>query len=149
MNVLKIWCILLGLLCHKKWGKAQSDFVAYHKDSMHCKQTGFNKKPLEVCFKGINQLLDKECENELKGFNGQLECKLYISLRQEKILMTRIKVHDKQALTLKQRITIKKALKKVDFTLYGKDNNQRIARVNLPYLTSWVYDIENGKFKSL
>lgn len=150
MTKLKFWCLVLSLFCYKKWAKTQNDFVAYRNDSMHCKQTGFYQKSLEICFKNINELLEEECKEELEGFNGQIECKLYISLQQERVLMSRLKAYPKaQPLTFKQRSSIKKALRKIDFTLKGKENNQRLALSSLPYQTTWVYSVEDGKFKSL
>jgi len=121
------------------------------QNKLHCKETGFYKTPLKICFPScVKKILEDQCSQTLKGFNGQVEFKLVISIPQEKVLNTQLFIHDKnEPLSPKQRISIKKALKNIPLLFLGKEKNERQALPNFYYKTSWVYSVVDGHFKNL
>lgn len=143
MRVLRLFTLFTLLLGYT--------FVLAQNNKLHCKETGFYKAPLKICFPScVKQILEEECSQTLKGFNGQVEFKLVISIPQEKVLNTQLFIHDKnEPLSNKQRISIKKALKNIPLLFLGKDKNERQALPSFYYKTSWVYTVVDGHFKSL
>lgn len=118
---------------------------------LRCKETGFYEAPLKICFPScVKTILEEQCSETLKGFHGQVEFKLVISIPQEKVLNTQLFIHDKsEPLSTKQRISIKKALKNIPLLFLGKEGNTRNALPSFYYKTSWVYSVVDGHFKSL
>lgn len=122
------------------------------QNKIRCKETGFYEKSLQICFAPcVKSVLEEQCGEALKGFIGNLELKLVISIAKEKILNTQLLILDKNSpLSPKQRTSIKKALKSIPLTFVGKsEDNQRLALPSYLYKTSWIYSVEDGAFKNL
>lgn len=121
------------------------------QNKIRCKETGFHEKPLKICFSPcVKTILEEQCSDDLKGFSGSLECKLVISIPNERILNTQLLIFDKNSpLSPKQRLSIKKALQSISLTFIGKKQNKRQASPSYLYKTSWVYSIQDGHFEAL
>lgn len=121
------------------------------QNKVRCKETGYYEKSLKICFPTcVKEILEEQCSDDLKGFSGSLECKLIISIPDERILNTQLLIFEKNCpLSPKQRLSIKKALQTVSLTFVGKNKNKRQALVSYLYKTSWVYSVEDGHFEGL